>query len=127
MYSIIAQSGNTSSYIMEFQVDKIEDLVSLPKSPTCAAGSYCLCLEDSSVWKLGNDNEWHYLKGENGSGGGSAGGDQIVFSKRANFPTVGDSSKIYIDTEMSKSYIYVNENYSLVGDGFNSTDWESIP
>ena len=125
MYSITAQSGNTSSYIMELQVDKIEDLVNLPKSPTCAPGSCCLCLEDSSVWKLGNDNEWH--KQSLQGGGGSAGGSQIVFSKRANFPTVGDSSKIYIDTETSKSYIYVNENYSLVGDGFNSTDWESIP
>lgn len=60
------------------------------------------------------------------SGGGSAGGDQIMFSKKANFPAVGDSSKIYIDTETSKSYIYVNGNYTLVGDGFNSTDWESI-
>lgn len=61
------------------------------------------------------------------SGGGSTVGDQIVFSKRAEFPAIGNSSKIYIDTETSKSYIYVNGNYSLVGDGFNSTDWESIP
>ena len=61
MYSITAQSGNTSSYIMEFQVDKIEDLVDLPKSPTCAPGSTCLCIEDSSVWALGNDNKWHEI------------------------------------------------------------------
>ena len=119
MYAITAQSGRVSSYVMEFQVDKIEDLVDLPKSPRCAPGSYCLCLEDSSVWKLGNDNEWHLLSG-------AAGGGQIVFSKKVNFPAIGDSSKIYIDTETSKSYIYVNGNYTLVGDGFNSTDWESI-
>lgn len=61
MYSITAQSGNTSSYIMEFQVDKIEDLVGLPKSPTCSSGSTCLCIEDSSVWVLGSDNEWHEI------------------------------------------------------------------
>ena len=59
-------------------------------------------------------------------GGGSAGGDQIVFSKKADFPATGDSSKIYIDTETNKSYIYVGGNYQLVGDGFSTTDWESI-
>lgn len=61
MYSITAQSGNVSSYIMEFQVDKLEDIATLPKSPTCASGSSCLCLENSSVWKLGDDNEWHEI------------------------------------------------------------------
>lgn len=59
-------------------------------------------------------------------GGGSAGGDQIVFSKKADFPATGDSSKIYIDTETSKSYIYVSGDYQLVGDGFSTTDWEYL-
>ena len=59
-------------------------------------------------------------------GGGSTGGDQIVFSKKADFPATGDSSKIYIDTETSKSYIYVGGDYQLVGDGFSTTDWETI-
>lgn len=61
MYSITAQSGNISSYVIEFQVDKLEDIATLPKSPTCASGSSCLCLEDVSVWKLGDDNEWHEI------------------------------------------------------------------
>lgn len=61
MYSITAQSGNVSSYIMEFQVDKLEDIATLPKSPTCASDNSCLCLENSSVWKLGDDNEWHEI------------------------------------------------------------------
>lgn len=61
-----------------------------------------------------------------GVGGGSAGGGQIVFSKKADFPAVGDSSKIFIDTETSKSYIYVDGNYQLVGDGYSTTDWGSI-
>lgn len=76
-------------------------------------------------YKNPTTQKWE-LVGVSGGGGGSTGGDQIVFSKRAEFPAVGDSSKIYIDTETSKSYIYVNGNYTLVGDGFNSTDWESI-
>ena len=59
-------------------------------------------------------------------GGGSTGESQIVFSKLANFPAVGDSSKIYIDTETSKSYIYVGGDYQLVGDGFSTTDWEYL-
>lgn len=66
------------------------------------------------------------LVGVSSGGGGSAGGDQIVFSKLADFPAVGDSSKIFIDTETSKSYIYVDGNYQLVGDGYSTTDWGSI-
>ena len=60
------------------------------------------------------------------SGGGSTGENQVVFSKLADFPAVGDSSKIYIDTDTSKSYIFVNNAYQLVGDGYSTTDWQSI-
>ena len=54
-------------------------------------------------------------------GGGSTGESQIVFSKLANFPAVGESNKVYIDTDTSKSYIFVNGSYQLVGDGYNSS------
>ena len=53
------------------------------------------------------------------SGGGSTGESQIVFSKLADFPAVGESDKVYIDTETSKSYIFTSNNYRLVGDGGN--------
>ena len=52
-------------------------------------------------------------------GGGSTGESQIVFSKLADFPAAGESDKDYIDTETSKSYIFTNNNYRLVGDGGN--------
>lgn len=64
-----------------------------------------------------------------GVGGGSTGGDQIVFSTRAEFPAVGDSSKVYIDTETNKSYIFINGSYQLVGDGTGgsgSINWGSF-
>ena len=60
------------------------------------------------------------------SGGGSTGESQIVFSKLADFPAVGESDKIYIDTDTSKSYIFVNKGYQPVGDGYSTTDWGSI-
>ena len=60
------------------------------------------------------------------SGGGSTGENQVVFSKLADFPAVGDNSKIYIDVDTSKSYIFVNNGYQLVGDGYSTTDWGSI-
>ena len=60
------------------------------------------------------------------SGGGSTGENQVVFSKLTDFPAVGDNSKIYIDVETSKSYIFVNGGYQLVGDGYSTTDWGSI-
>ena len=55
------------------------------------------------------------------SGGGSTGEKQIVFSKLADFPAVGESDKVYIDTDTSKSYIFVNNGYQLVGDGYNAS------
>ena len=60
-------------------------------------------------------------------GGGSTGESQIVFSKLADFPAVGESDKVYIDTETSKSYIFATNNYRLVGDGYSTIDWEVIP
>ena len=56
------------------------------------------------------------------SGGGSTGESQVVFSKLVDFPAVGDNSKIYIDVETSKSYIFVNNGYQPVGDGYSTTD-----
>ena len=61
-----------------------------------------------------------------GGGGGSTEESQIVFSKLADFPVIGDNSKIFIDTETSKSYIYVDGKYQLVGDGYSTTDWGLI-
>ena len=56
-------------------------------------------------------------------GGGLMGESQLVFSKFTDFPAVGESDKIYIDTDTSKSYIFVNNTYQLVGDGYSTTDW----
>ena len=61
-----------------------------------------------------------------GVSGGSTGESQIVFSKLSDFPTVGESDKVYIDTDTSKSYIFVNNGYQLVGDGYSTTDWGLI-
>ena len=61
------------------------------------------------------------LVGVSGGGGGSTGESQIVFSKLADFPAVGESDKVYIDTDTSKSYIFVNGGYQLVGDGYNAS------
>ena len=61
------------------------------------------------------------LVGVSGGGGGSTGENQIVFSKLADFPAVGESDKVYIDTDTSKSYIFVNNGYQLVGDGYNAS------
>ena len=58
-------------------------------------------------------------------GGGSTGESQIIFSKLADFPTVGESDKVYIDTETSNSYIVINNTYQLVGDGGNVA-WSTL-
>lgn len=62
MISMSKQSGNTSVYVNEYIADTTADLDDLKKETKDAAvGSTCLCLEDSSVWALGGDKEWHEL------------------------------------------------------------------
>ena len=77
------------------------------------------------LYKNPTTKKWE-LVGVSG-GGGSTGESPIVFSKLADFPAVGDGSKVFIDTETSKSYIYVNGSYQLVGDGYSTTDWGTLP
>ena len=76
-------------------------------------------------YKNPTTQKWE-LVGVSGGGGGSTGESQIVFSKLADFPAVGESDKVYIDTETSKSYIFVNSRYQPVGDGYSTTDWGLI-
>ena len=71
-------------------------------------------------YKNPTTQKWE-LVGVSGGGGGSTGENQVVFSKLADFPAVGESDKIYIDTDTSKSYIFVNNGYQLVGDGYNAS------
>ena len=61
MYNVIKSSDNVAPYIMEYVVSTRTDIDTLPVKPTCAPGSTCICLEDSSVWMLGNDDIWHEL------------------------------------------------------------------
>ena len=76
-------------------------------------------------YKNPTTQKWE-LVGVSGGGGGSTGESQIVFSKLADFPAVGESDKVYIDTATSKSYIFTNNNYQLVGDGGNVA-WSKLP
>ena len=76
-------------------------------------------------YKNPTTKKWE-LVGVSGGGGGSTGESQLVFSKLADFPAVGESDKIYIDTDTSKSYIFVNNAYQPVGDGYGTTDWGLI-
>ena len=76
-------------------------------------------------YKNPTTQKWE-LVGVSGGGGGSTGESQLVFSKLADFPAAGESNKVYIDTDTSKSYIFTNNVYKLVGDGYSTTDWGSI-
>ena len=59
MYKIIKNGDNTSSGVAEFVADELTDIDTLPVD--VSAGSSCICLENSSVWMLGNDGVWHQL------------------------------------------------------------------
>lgn len=76
MYSITKVGDRTNSgSIREFVADKLEDISKLPHltvrgeqqgsdtvSNDCVlAGSSCFCIENSSVYMLGNDDVWHEI------------------------------------------------------------------
>lgn len=76
MYSLTKLGNNMNSDgVREFIADTLDDVQKLPRLKTegtqqggdstsndCVmAGSTCLCLEDSSVWILGNDDKWKEL------------------------------------------------------------------
>lgn len=58
--------NNNNANHKEFYCDKRTDIKNLPtlnskgkNGDSCSVGSECLCLEDSSVWILGKDNnQW---------------------------------------------------------------------
>ena len=58
------------------------------------------------------------------TGSGDPTESQILFFKtKADFPDVGDATKMYIDISDSRTYIFTGIGYNLVGDGF-AEDWE---
>ena len=61
-----------------------------------------------------------------GASGGSSGDSPIIFSKKADFPTVGESDKFYIDVEKNESYIYTDD-YHLVGDSCKIAVVSTLP
>lgn len=58
MYRITKNSDETQADIIEITADLRSDVETFPDA---GAGSTALVLEDSSVWVLGNDKEWHQL------------------------------------------------------------------
>lgn len=53
MFNIIKNGDNTQSNVVEIVADLVSDIATLPT--TYGIGSDCICLENSSVWMLGND------------------------------------------------------------------------
>lgn len=58
-YRIMSNGTNVQSDIVEIIVDTVADIDELPT--TFGIGSDLICLEDSSVWMMGNDHTWHQL------------------------------------------------------------------
>ena len=59
MYKIIKNGDNTSSSVVQLVADQVSDVDILPKN--VGVGSSCIVLENSSVWMIGNDKQWHKL------------------------------------------------------------------
>lgn len=58
-YRITSNGSNIQSDVCEIIIDTAADLEDLPT--TFGIGSDAICLEDSSVYMLGNDKTWHLL------------------------------------------------------------------
>ena len=56
-YSIIQQGDTVQTYIKQVVCDTVVEVQELPTD--WASGSTCIVIEDSSLWMLGNDKQWH--------------------------------------------------------------------
>jgi len=57
--TVIRNADTTQSSVVEIVADTLQDLNEL--STDYGIGSDCIVLENSSVWMLGNDKQWHEL------------------------------------------------------------------
>ena len=56
----ITTNGNiVQPSVVEIVADTVADVENLPKY--VGVGSTCIVIENSSVYMLGNDNEWHEI------------------------------------------------------------------
>ena len=58
-YTIIKNADSTQSKVAEIVADTLQDLDEAPTD--YGMGSNCIVLEDSSVWMLGSDKQWHEI------------------------------------------------------------------
>lgn len=58
-YRLIANGEDIQSGVVELVVDARSEIATLPTDYN--PGSDAIVLEDSSVWMLGNDKEWHEI------------------------------------------------------------------
>lgn len=58
-HKITANGNIVQPSVVEIIADTIADVENLPKY--VGVGSTCIVIENSSVYMLGNDNEWHEI------------------------------------------------------------------
>lgn len=59
MFSIIRQGDSDQYGIVSYCCDSVTDVADLPKEDN--VGSTCFVIENSTVYMLGNDKEWHEI------------------------------------------------------------------
>lgn len=59
MYKVTRNGDNTQSDVVEITVDTLVEMQEVPT--TFGVGSDCIVLENTSVWRLGNDKKWHQI------------------------------------------------------------------
>lgn len=59
MINYISQGGSTQYNVVELVVDTAAEIVDLPTN--FAPGSTCLIIENSAIYMLGSDFQWHEI------------------------------------------------------------------
>lgn len=63
MYKIVSHGSVSDGNAKKIIADNLSDLPTLPRHADGAGvGSQCVVLEDSNLYVLGNDDEWHLFK-----------------------------------------------------------------
>ena len=63
MYKVIQNGSVSDGYAKQIIADKLSDFPDLPrKAQGAGVGSQVVCLEDSNLYVLGNDDEYHLFR-----------------------------------------------------------------
>ena len=116
MYTIMKNGDFTQPNVLTFIVDTLNEIKDLPTN--IGVGSSAEVLEDSSIWKLGNNHQWYEFVTQSG-GGGTRGANCMIKS------IVKQNGQNIVTFQWKDENNQTKESVMIVDDGTPIYDWKA--